>query len=177
MKMVQVISEAKARPIITALTSTSADLNIDHGDNSRSSATAVLDNLPSRSAGAAVVSEVGDTVAPTARRAGAIAGAGTAGTGCAATAEGPCGTGRCWAAAAETTAVIVNAVSNLRTILNIAALHPWPNRRSVSGSAGQVDRFKVISPKNSCQNREIEPSVRLCSPELAVTRSGTGKKA
>ena len=34
MKMVQVTSEAKARPIMTALTSTSADLNIDHGDNS-----------------------------------------------------------------------------------------------------------------------------------------------
>ena len=35
MKMVQVTSEAKASPIMTALTSTSADLNIDHGDNSR----------------------------------------------------------------------------------------------------------------------------------------------
>ena len=34
MKMVQVTSEAKARPIMTALTTTSADLNIDHGDNS-----------------------------------------------------------------------------------------------------------------------------------------------
>ena len=34
MKMVQVMSEAKARPIITALTRMSADMNIDHGDNS-----------------------------------------------------------------------------------------------------------------------------------------------
>src|ERR1700735_1707007 len=36
MKMVHVTSEAKARPIITALTRTSAARNIDHGDNSRS---------------------------------------------------------------------------------------------------------------------------------------------
>ena len=36
MKMVQVTSEAKASPIITALTMMSADMNIDHGDNSRS---------------------------------------------------------------------------------------------------------------------------------------------
>ena len=34
MKIVQVTSEAKARPIITALTTMSADMNIDHGDNS-----------------------------------------------------------------------------------------------------------------------------------------------
>ena len=34
MKIVQVTSDAKARPIITALTTMSADLNIDHGDNS-----------------------------------------------------------------------------------------------------------------------------------------------
>src|SRR5260370_36875543 len=40
MKMVQVSSEAKARPIMTALTRTSADRNIDQGDSSRS-ATAV----------------------------------------------------------------------------------------------------------------------------------------
>ena len=36
MKMVQVTSDANARPIITALTRMSADRNIDHGDNSRS---------------------------------------------------------------------------------------------------------------------------------------------
>src|SRR5262249_417072 len=34
MKIVQVISEANARPIITPFTTTSADMNIDHGDNS-----------------------------------------------------------------------------------------------------------------------------------------------
>src|SRR5260370_5510713 len=34
MKMVQVISEAKASPIITALTRISDDRNIDHGDSS-----------------------------------------------------------------------------------------------------------------------------------------------
>ena len=36
MKTVQVTSEAKASPIITALTRMSADRNIDHGDSSRS---------------------------------------------------------------------------------------------------------------------------------------------
>ena len=47
MKMVQVSSEAKARPIITALTRMSADRNIDHGDNSRSAAaSAFSDRLP-----------------------------------------------------------------------------------------------------------------------------------
>ncbi|GLR92654.1 hypothetical protein GCM10007858_02740 [Bradyrhizobium liaoningense] len=34
MKTVQVISEAKASPIITAFTMTSADMNITQGDNS-----------------------------------------------------------------------------------------------------------------------------------------------
>jgi hypothetical protein len=34
MKTVQVTSEAKARPIMTAFTTISADRNIDHGDNS-----------------------------------------------------------------------------------------------------------------------------------------------
>src|SRR5881392_2160009 len=38
MKMVHVTSEAKARPIITALTRMSADRNIDHGDSSLSPA-------------------------------------------------------------------------------------------------------------------------------------------
>ena len=47
MKMVQVSSEAKARPIITPLTRMSADRNIDHGDNSRSAAASALsDRLP-----------------------------------------------------------------------------------------------------------------------------------
>jgi hypothetical protein len=57
MKMVQVTSEAKARPIMTALTTTSADLNIVHGDNSLSSAAAAFSNLPARSAGVAATSE------------------------------------------------------------------------------------------------------------------------
>src|SRR5258708_11081469 len=63
MKMVQVTSEAKARPIMTALTSTSADLNIDHGDNSRSSAVAAFSSLLSRSADVAVGSEAGGATA------------------------------------------------------------------------------------------------------------------
>jgi len=150
---------------MTALTNTSADLNIDHGDNSRNSAVADFSSLLSRSAGAAVGSEVGDTVGIVATDgAGAVVWAGTA--GCAATAEGPCGTGRCWAAAAETTAVIVNAASNLRTILNIAALHPWASCRSVSGGAGQFDGFMVIFAEEIMPNREIGASAGLCTHSL-----------
>ena len=40
MKIVQVTSEAKARPIITPLTTTSADMNIDHGESSRGTVSA-----------------------------------------------------------------------------------------------------------------------------------------
>ena len=58
-KMVQVTSEAKARPIITALTMMSADMNIDQGDNSRRpAAEAGFNNLLSPSAGAAAASGV-----------------------------------------------------------------------------------------------------------------------
>ena len=58
MKIVQVTSEAKASPIMTALTSTSADMNIDHGDKSWSSAAAAFSSL-SRSPGVAVASADG----------------------------------------------------------------------------------------------------------------------
>jgi hypothetical protein len=57
MKMVQVTSEAKASPIMTALTRMSADRNIDHGDSSRSPATVDLSGLPPPSAEVAVTSE------------------------------------------------------------------------------------------------------------------------
>src|SRR6266576_499150 len=90
-KMVQVTNEAKARPIMTALTSTSADLNIDHGDNSRSSAAAAFSNLPSRSAGAAAVSEA-------AAGWGSVAGGcDTAGACWATGAVGAAGAMPCWA--------------------------------------------------------------------------------
>ena len=46
MKMVQVTSEAKARPIMTALTRMSADRNIDHGDNSRSASVVDFSDRP-----------------------------------------------------------------------------------------------------------------------------------
>src|SRR3954462_15292886 len=59
MKMVQVTSEAKARPIITACTMISADVNIDHGDNSRGATAVDFNSLLSPSAGAAVVPGVG----------------------------------------------------------------------------------------------------------------------
>src|SRR6478752_1012889 len=80
MKMVQVTSEAKARPIMTALTTMSADLNIVQGDNSLSSAVAAFSTLASRSAGVAAASE---------------AAAGAAAWGCA---TGDCdAAGACWA--------------------------------------------------------------------------------
>jgi hypothetical protein len=54
MNMVHVTSEAKASPIITALTSTSAAKNIDHGDSSRSATVVDLSDLTPLSEGAAV---------------------------------------------------------------------------------------------------------------------------
>jgi hypothetical protein len=54
MKMVQVISEAKARPIITPFTTTSADMNIDHGDSSRGTMKVGFAGAFSTTAGAAV---------------------------------------------------------------------------------------------------------------------------
>jgi hypothetical protein len=88
MKMVHVTSEAKARPIITALTRMSADRNIDHGDNSRS-ATVVdfCDRLLSVGVVAASAAGAGRT---------ADAGAGA----CAATAGGCDDIGACGAAGA-----------------------------------------------------------------------------
>ena len=59
MKIVQVTSEAKASPIITALTSTSADRNIDHGDSSRSAAVVDFSDLLPLSAGFAAASDPG----------------------------------------------------------------------------------------------------------------------
>src|SRR4051812_1456379 len=96
MKMVQVTSDAKARPIMTALTTTSADLNIVHGDNSLSSAVAAFSNLASRcSAGVPAASEGADGAA-------AAAGCGSAAAGCAGAcwatgADGAAGVAFCWA--------------------------------------------------------------------------------
>src|SRR5260221_19389 len=90
-------SVASSASTMRALANQSPGLTMPHGDNSRNSAVADFSSLLSRSAGAAVGSEVGDTVGIVATDgAGAVVWAGTA--GCAATAEGPCGTGRCWAA-------------------------------------------------------------------------------
>src|SRR6202140_2732823 len=97
MKMVHVTSEAKARPIMTALTKISADTNIDQGDNSRS-ATVVdfSDLLPS--AEVAVASEAAGVAAGWAATDGAAACAGGACAGSAGgrdcdSAGGCCGAG------------------------------------------------------------------------------------
>jgi hypothetical protein len=58
MKIVQVTSEAKASPIMTALTTTSADRNIDHGENSRIVTEVAFSGFAAFSAGASM------TVAP-----------------------------------------------------------------------------------------------------------------
>src|SRR6478736_5137156 len=89
MKMVQVTSEAKARPIMTALTTTSADLNIVQGDNSLSSTAAPFSVLASRSTGAAAASEGADGAAAWGNAAGDCAGAGWA--------NGAGGVAFCWA--------------------------------------------------------------------------------
>jgi len=76
MKMVHVTSEANARPIITALTSTSADRNIDQGDNSRRPAAAVFRGLaPSTGA---IASAAGPWVGWTTTGGAGAAGAGAA---------------------------------------------------------------------------------------------------
>src|SRR5256885_3047245 len=83
MKMVQVTSEAKARPIMTALTKISADTNIDQGDNSRS-ATVVdfSDLLPSAGGGGASEAGGGGGGGKAAGGAGTGAGWGSAGGCC-----------------------------------------------------------------------------------------------
>src|SRR5207245_11426424 len=120
MKMVQVTSEAKARPIITALTSTSADLNIDHGDNSRSSAAAAFSNLPSRSAGVAVASDGAAGEAVAVGWAGCTAWAGAAGAcgraGACWTAGGAAGAAPCWADDGAASDSIANAEITVNVI-------------------------------------------------------------
>src|SRR3954453_22679231 len=71
MKTVHVTSEAKASPIITALTRISADRNIDHGDSSLSPAAGDFKGLAVTSVEAvAVASDAGATGSD-----GAVAGA------------------------------------------------------------------------------------------------------
>jgi hypothetical protein len=115
--MVQVMSEAKARPIITPFTTTSADMNIDHGDNSRGTAKVGFDGVFSTTAGAAA----GTDGAAAAGAAGwAAAGGATGAAGCiAAGAWGDAGAaGRCWAHAGEASAMAA-AAAKLRTVLNM----------------------------------------------------------
>src|ERR1700675_4848334 len=87
MKIVHVTSEAKASPIITALTRMSADKNIDQGDSSRSPAVVDFSGLlpPSPGVVAAASEAAGaGTDGTTAEASGAC----TAGAACAGTATG-----------------------------------------------------------------------------------------
>src|SRR3984893_13973409 len=88
MKIVQVTSEAKARPIMTALTRISADRNIDQGDNSRSAVVVDFSGL----APSAVASEAAGVGVAGATTDGAV------GAACAGTAAGCDAAGACWAA-------------------------------------------------------------------------------
>jgi hypothetical protein len=89
-------------------------MNIDHGDNSR--ITILVDFGALLSAGAATVGDTGAVVVGAARTACDVACEDWESGGAAA--AGGC----CWATATEAAAAIINAMSNLRTILNIAAL-------------------------------------------------------
>jgi hypothetical protein len=77
MKTVQVISEAKASPIITAFTMTSADMNITQGDNSF-----IAGAMPAAVSDFAATGAVAEGAAAAgAAAAGAAAGAGLAAAG------------------------------------------------------------------------------------------------
>jgi len=93
---------------------TSADMNIDHGDNSRIAM--LVDFGAAPSAGATAVGDTGAVVVGAAWTGGDVACEDWESGGAAA--AGGC----CWATATEAAAAIINAMSNLRTILNIAAL-------------------------------------------------------
>jgi hypothetical protein len=122
MKMVQVMSEAKARPIITPFTTTSADMNIDHGDNSLGTMKVGLGGEFS-----AVVAAAAGAVGAAALGAAGVAADGV-GAACTGAADGVTGwaagagaLGRCCCAiATEASETIASTASNLRTILNIA---------------------------------------------------------
>src|SRR6266436_4474213 len=88
MKTVHVTSDAKARPTITAFTMMSADMNIDHGDSSRSATVVDFNDLLPLSAGVAVASDAKAAGADGATADGA--GACTVGAACAGIAGG-CG--------------------------------------------------------------------------------------
>jgi hypothetical protein len=85
-------------------------MNIDHGDSSRSIAAAGF---------SAVTLSAGDVFVLEATGAAIAAGEGAAGW---AVAAGGCAgaTGCCWADASEANATMIDAVSNLKTILNMA---------------------------------------------------------
>src|SRR4029450_4762788 len=126
MKMVQVTSDAKARPIMTALTTTSADLNIVHGDNSLSSAVAAFSTLASRSAGGAGASHGGGGGGRGVGWGTALGGCDPAGAVWAMGADGAAGVAFCWAeddaasdsiASAETTINVVTRERDMFIIL------------------------------------------------------------
>src|SRR5258705_8026385 len=93
MKMVQVTSEANARPIITALTMMSADMNIDHGDNSRRATVVDFNGVGLSPAIAIALGAAGDNAEGEATAGGDACEAGA--VCCAAMPEGSCATGRC----------------------------------------------------------------------------------
>src|SRR3569833_2587622 len=93
-QIVQVSSEAKARPIITSLTTMPADMNIDHGDRSCGTSMAFAVSAVGNAVGAAGAA----VAAGVAFGAGAVAaGAGTAGAGALAAGAAGLAGAVCWA--------------------------------------------------------------------------------
>jgi hypothetical protein len=84
MKIVHVTSDAKASPIMTALTNISADRNIDHGDNSCSTGTIDFNDFDALSVSAgAAAGTAGETEGTAGTCATGLVAAGTAeGAGC-----------------------------------------------------------------------------------------------
>ena len=139
MKIVQVTSEAKARPIITALTRTSADRNIDHGDNSRSAGAIDFSDLARSSAEVAAGPAGLDATAW-----GGVAGAGACPVGAACVglaagcdSAGTCcgGEGACWA-----DACCADITANAKATAGAALKNVDFMSRSSSGSHCSVGR-------------------------------------
>src|SRR2546423_6069744 len=145
MKMVQVTSEAKASPIITALTRISADRNIDQGDSSRSATVVDFSDL-APSVGVAVASAAAGVGldGTTADGAGACIG-GPACAGVAGTCESAgacCGAGSAFCCADDGAASDSIASAKIKPEIarkgDIFIFRPGVNRSIVTHASGQL---------------------------------------
>ncbi len=135
MKIVQVTSEAKASPIMTALTTISADKNIDQGENSRIVTAVDFSDLGAFSAVASAggtapcgADATGAGTCAAGGKAGGRAGSGDRTGGWLATGACCGAAGFCCANAAGPDDITVSATSRLRNVLNITAYSPARSR-------------------------------------------------